>query len=260
MGTAPRNATYTTKQLAEMASVSPRTLRYYDQVGLLVPQRGPNGYRAYGPAEVRRLQHILMLRTCGLPLDAIAIALDGAGRDLGGILADHLGSLRRQSEQLERSIAIVEQAIAGLKEFEAMDDKQRFEQLKRQAVDQAEQAWGAEARERYGDDAVDDVNGRLMAMGREDWDDKEALEQHVIELLAAALEEGDPRSERAAELAAAHARWITMHWGEAAYTPEAHRALAQGYLADPRFIAYYDEAAGEGATAFLAQAVEAHIG
>lgn len=51
-----------------------------------------------------------------------------------------------------------------------------------------------------------------------------------------------------------HARWLQMHWGEGAYSPAAHAALAEGYVADQRFTAYYDEAAGEGATAFLRDA------
>ena len=44
-------------------------------------------------------------------------------------------------------------------------------------------------------------------------------------------------------------------WG--ASSPEAHAALAEGYVADPSFTAYYDSAAGEGATAFLRDALVA---
>lgn len=47
---------FTVKQLAAMAGVSPRTLHYYDEIGLLKPQRNPlNGYRLYGRAAVLRL-------------------------------------------------------------------------------------------------------------------------------------------------------------------------------------------------------------
>ena len=48
-----------------------------------------------------------------------------------------------------------------------------------------------------------------------------------------------------------------MHWGEGTYSPAAHAALAEGYVADPRFTAYYDGSAGEGATAFLRDALAA---
>ena len=55
-----------------------------------------------------------------------------------------------------------------------------------------------------------------------------------------------------------HRRWVGLHWGT---TPEdaAYLGLVQGYLADPRFVAYYDGPCGEGATAFLVKAVEAAI-
>lgn len=66
---------------------------------------------------------------------------------------------------------------------------------------------------------------------------------------------GDARGGEARELAAMHARWIKLHWGEGAYSPEAHRRLAHGYLADDRFRSYYDSRAGEGATEFLVAAL-----
>lgn len=251
--------TYTTKQLADLAQVSPRTLRYYDQRGLLVPRRGAADYRVYGAAEVKRLQHILLLRSCGMSLDAIAQVLDGAPCDLATVLADHLGALRRQSAQVERSIAIVQKAIAGLKEFETMSDTQKFEQLKQRSVEQFEAEYGAEARERYGEDVIDAANDRFLDLSQEEWDEKEALEQRIKDELPHVMAAGDPASEDARALAALHARWIQMHWPAGSYTPEAHRALAQGYTADPRFVAYYDGAAGEGATAFLAAVIEACI-
>ena len=47
-----------------------------------------------------------------------------------------------------------------------------------------------------------------------------------------------------------------MQWGEGAYSPAAHVSLAQSYLADNRFISYYDSKAGKGATQFLVNAIE----
>ena len=49
----------TVGQLAEQSGVSARTLRYYEDLGILSPQRGPNGYRLYGPRDERRLAQIL---------------------------------------------------------------------------------------------------------------------------------------------------------------------------------------------------------
>lgn len=58
---------YTVGELAELAGVSTRTLRYYDEIGLLVPERRENGYRIYGSTQVDRLQEILFFRELGVP-------------------------------------------------------------------------------------------------------------------------------------------------------------------------------------------------
>jgi DNA-binding transcriptional MerR regulator len=64
----------TVKQLARMAGVTPRALRYYDQIGLLRPERvGENGYRYYGQESLLRLQQILLYRELELPLERIRL-------------------------------------------------------------------------------------------------------------------------------------------------------------------------------------------
>ena len=54
-----------------------RTLRYYDQIGLLRPARvGPNGYRYYERPQMVRLQEVLLLRDLGLDLATIGAVID----------------------------------------------------------------------------------------------------------------------------------------------------------------------------------------
>ena len=61
---------YTVNQLAQLSGLTPRTLRYYDAIGLLRPARdNASGYRRYTAAEVDRLQQILLYREMGVPLD-----------------------------------------------------------------------------------------------------------------------------------------------------------------------------------------------
>lgn len=63
---------YTVQELARLAGISPRTIRYYDEIGLLKPARfSTSGYRLYGQAEVDRLQQILFYRELGVELKAI---------------------------------------------------------------------------------------------------------------------------------------------------------------------------------------------
>ena len=56
---------YTVKELAQKTGLTPRTLRYYDAIGLLHPARATgNDYRLYGPQEIDRLEQILLYRAC----------------------------------------------------------------------------------------------------------------------------------------------------------------------------------------------------
>ena len=249
--------TYTVKQISEMSGASIRALHHYEELGLLVPQRRPNGYRSYGTDDIARLQQILLFRECGMGLADVADVLDDPGFDEVAALRGHLATLERRKADLETLIRTVEKTINSLEGDGDMSDKERFEGLKRAAVDENEKKYGAEARQRHGDAAVDAANERLLAMDEEEWNDKQALEGAIIEQLKEVMRSGDASSQAAQKLARMHARWISMHWGEGAYSREAHLQLAQAYLADARFTAYYDERAGEGATEVLVEALQA---
>ncbi len=63
---------YTVQKLSQIAGISTRTLRYYDEIGILKPARmNSSGYRIYGKAEVDQLQQILFYRELGVNLEKI---------------------------------------------------------------------------------------------------------------------------------------------------------------------------------------------
>ena len=127
------------------------------------------------------------------------------------------------------------------------------------AVQENENTYGAEARERFGDDVIDASNRKIMAMSEREWGDLGKLEEAIKHKLACLAPDGDPASPEAKELAAMHAAWIKGHWPDGAYNVQAHLGLARGYLADERFRAYYDAAAGDGATEFLVKVLETNL-
>lgn len=248
-------ASHTVGSLAKLAGVTVRALHHYEDEGLLHPGRTASGYRRYGAADVERLQQILLLRSCGLSLGAIREALADGAFDFHATLIDHLVTLRARQKELETLVGTVEKTIASLEGRCVMTDEERFEGMKARAIAENEERYGAEVRQAYGDAAMDAANERVAGMSEAEWNDVKALEAAILEQLSTAKATGDPASEASRKLCAMHARWLQMHWGEGAYSPEAHAALAEGYVADPRFTAYYDEAAGEGATAFLRDAL-----
>lgn len=54
-------------ELSRLSGVAPRLLRYYEEQGLLVPQRDSNGYRSYGAQAPARVARIRELLDAGLP-------------------------------------------------------------------------------------------------------------------------------------------------------------------------------------------------
>ncbi|MGH3812306.1 MAG: MerR family transcriptional regulator [Pseudonocardiaceae bacterium] len=63
-------------ELADLTGVSPRSLRYYEQQGLLVPQRGDNGYRVYSQLDAVRAANIRDFLDAGLTLEEVRPAME----------------------------------------------------------------------------------------------------------------------------------------------------------------------------------------
>ncbi len=251
---------YTVKQLADLAGVTPRTLRYYDRLGLLRPERTTEaGYRLYGPRQVDRLQHILFYRELEVPLDTVAHLLDDPDFQSSAALQGHLEELKARKTRLERLILTVEKTIKNETGECDMSDKEKFEGFKENLVRDNEQAYGRETRAKYGDGAVDAANARLRGMTQEQYWAMTKLEEEICAKLAAAVQAGvDPAGEVGLDIAMSHKTWLLNSWEEKQYSPQAHRGLAEMYVADERFTAYYDKEV-PGCAAFLREAILAHV-
>ena len=143
---------YTIRELADLSGVTTRTLRWYDQIGLLKPGRvADNGYRYYGAAQVDRLQDILYYRALGVELAQIKACLDDPSFDRLAALRGHLTALEQEQARLEALIRSVRKTISAQERKELMNDQEKFEALKQRAVAWHEETYGREAREKYGD-------------------------------------------------------------------------------------------------------------
>lgn len=138
---------YTVKQLSQLAGVTTRTLRYYDEIGLLKPSRlGRNGYRYYGPASLLTLQQILFYRELDVPLEDIGRIVGQADFDLLGALQAHKLALQQQGARLRRLVATVDHTIVQLQQGRRMHGAALFA-----GFHQAEQGqYAREAEQRYG--------------------------------------------------------------------------------------------------------------
>ncbi len=140
---------YTVQKLGQLAKVSTRTLRYYDEIGILKPARiNSSGYRIYGQAEVDRLQQILFYRELGVSLDRIKEIITDPSFDKAKALAEHRAQLLDKRRQLDLLIANVEKTIALTEGRATMTDKEKFEGFKQRLIDENEKKYGKEIREK----------------------------------------------------------------------------------------------------------------
>lgn len=121
-----------------------------------------------------------------------------------------------------------------------------------------EEAYGAEIRKRYGDDVIDAANRKYVladdATHLQANELELAIKDQIVRAMEAGVDGSGVRTSEAQLLAAMHKRWLTMYWPDGLYSPESHKGLADGYLADERFQKYY-EAVAVGATQFLRDAI-----
>lgn len=107
---------YRIGEFSKLAKTTIKTLRYYDEQGLLVPASvdPETGYRLYSTDQLARLTRIVSYRQAGLSLEEIGRAL--AGEDLEGILSGRLRELSREQESVNDRIRRIRSLISHLKE------------------------------------------------------------------------------------------------------------------------------------------------
>ena len=108
---------YSTGRFARRASVSVRTLRFYDRAGVLVPSaRTEAGYRVYTDEDFPRLQQVLALKFLGLSLDEIKRCLAAGPGRLQESLGQQKAMLRERRAQLDAILQAIEEAERHLED------------------------------------------------------------------------------------------------------------------------------------------------
>lgn len=230
---------WTIAEVAKMSGLTSRTLRHYDEIGLLPPADvAANGYRSYGTEELLRLQQILVLRELGVGLPQIGRILDRQ-TDRVAALREHHARLLAERDRLGRLAETVARTIGELEDtsqggavpinrpenlFEGFDDAQY--------ADEAQQRWPeqyAQAQRRH--TALTPADRERI--GRE----TTAAMVRMAELMAAGAPADDPAVQ---EEVHRHYLWISTFWTPNA---EAYRGLGRMYVDDARFTATYDKIA-----------------
>ncbi len=125
------------KQVEELVGITSKNIRFYENQGLLTPERAENGYREYHEQNIEALKKIKLLRKLGISVEEIRAVLNHS-RSLEDCLEKHLAVLEKERENLlnmqRLSDAILQQrdSIDTLNTNEWLDE---MEKLEKEGVD-----------------------------------------------------------------------------------------------------------------------------
>jgi MerR family transcriptional regulator, thiopeptide resistance regulator len=246
--------TYTVQKLASLAGVSKRTLRYYDQIGLLKPAGiNASGYRIYTEKEVDLLQQILFYRELKVDLSTIQSILYSPEFDRKQALEEHRKQLLAKQQQIILLLGNVEKSIQMIERNEHMSDQEKFSGFKEEKLAENEAMYGEEIREAYGEGVIDAANQKYRDMTAVQYEEMQKIEQQLFLKIKEAMQIGDPAGTKALQAAKLHQKWLAFTWPS--YSKEAHAGLAETYVQDERFTAYYENHIQKGAAQFLRDSI-----
>ena len=235
------------KEVSKLTGVSVRTLHHYDDIGLLTPDDLTEaGYRIYSDENLSTLQQILFFRELGFPLKKIKELLDSPSFDRLEAFEMQRKMLIEKRNQLDGMIETIEKTIQHGKGAYKMTNEEKFK-----GFDFSKNPYEQEARERWGDNVVDESNKKAVQFGPELGE-----EMNKIYFKLAELRHLSPESN---EAQGAIEEWFDFLNKMGNYSLEAFEGLGEMYVADERFTKNIDQF-GEGLAVFMRDAMAAYAG
>lgn len=230
------------KEVADLVGISVRALHHYDEIGLLVPEKTTEaGYRIYSDENLGLLQQILFFKELGFPLKKIKEIIDSPSFEHQEALELQHKMLLEKRSRLEKTIATIEKTIQHAKGEIPMSIQEKFE-----GFDFSSNPYEQEAREKWGDKAVDEANEKAKTMTSSDQERFNEIYRNL-----ATLRHLSPDSKEAQE---GIKEWYLYLNRIGSFTPEAFKGLGQMYVEDERFTKNIDKF-GDGLALFMRDAM-----
>ena len=235
-------------EAAKRAGVSVRTLRWYDEIGLLKPSETTRaGYRFYDSAAMASLQQILFYRELGVPLEQIGRILSAPDNDRTEALQKHRTLLLMKRRRLDDMLRLVDETIGGIAMYNERPKPTQadWEAVKEQYAKEAAERWGnteafLESREKH---------------SRYTPEDEARINAEMEEIFTAFGSCGDPAGPEAQELVRRWQAHITKYHYNC--TKGILACLGQSYTGDPRFRENLDKY-GAGTAQKMSDAIAAY--
>jgi DNA-binding transcriptional MerR regulator len=238
---------YSIKKIAALAGVTTRTIRYYDEIGLLKPANtGENGYRYYDRESLLRLQQILFFRELEIPLDEILLIMSQPDFNISEALEKHRVALNSQALRLKQLLKTLDNTILIIKGEKEMKENELFEGFD-------ETKYEEEARQRWGHTLqYKESQRRWASYSKEQKQEIKQEGSHFAERIVTANPNAKADDPQVQEAVSDYYAFINKYF----YTCDVEfmRNLSDMWVQDPRFASNY-ERIREGGASFARDAV-----
>ena len=239
----------TVKQVSELTGVSIRTLRYYDEIGLLPPaSHTEGGYRLYDDTALERLQQILLFRELEFPLKDIVRIVSSPDFDRKKALEQQIELLELKKQHLENLISFARGIkLLGVRavNFSAFDTSKLDEYAKR-----AKEQWGN----------TPEYKELKEKESKRTPEEEQQLMERFMSLFAefSELKSGSPESAEAQAMVKKLQSFITEHFYTC--TDKILAGLGKMYAGGGEISENIDKVGGRGTADFAAAAIEVYCG
>ena len=236
-------------EVVKLTGVSARTLQYYDEIGLLIPQKLDNGYRDYTEENLEKLQKILFYRFLKFKLNDIKELLEGDFDNLK-ILEQQRELILREKEKFEVILHNIEKTISNYKGEQTMSIEEKFNGFKKEDLNKYEN----QAVENYGKDTIEESKKRQS--GRE-----EKVTEEFNEVFRSMAKFKDENVDVAEKEVQSKVEDLYNNMNEYAFdcSIEVFSYIGKGYVHNPEFKKNIDKF-GEGVAEYTSKAIEKYCG
>ena len=234
-------------EVAKLSGITVRTLHYYDEIGLLKPNKITEaGYRVYSNEDLETLQQILFFRELDFQLNEIKEIMMNPNYDKNKALNKHKELLIEKRERLDGLINLIDKTIKG-------DNNMSFKEFDNSKIEENKNKYAEEVKNRWGNtDAYKEYEKKTKSYDKNTWNTINEDMAKILKEFADNRNE-DPNSDIAQELVEKWRMYITSNFYNC--TKEILSGLGLMYTSDERFKKNIDQY-GEGTAEFMAKAIE----
>lgn len=234
-------------EVAKLTGITVRTLHYYDEIGLLKPNKITEaGYRLYSKEDLEILQQILFFRELDFPLSEIKEIMNNPNYNKEEALKKQKELLIQQGQRIDGLIKLIDKRIEG-------DNNMSFKEFDMNEIEENKKKYAKEVKERWGNTkAYKESEKKTSGYNKEKWGDINQETNEIFKAFAK-LRDCDPGSEGVQELVRTWQKYITDNFYTC--TNEILAGLGLMYVQDERFKENLDKN-GEGTAKLMAEAIE----